>query len=230
MAKRIGILGGLTAESTVTYYQHITRSYQHRFGTHAYPEIVIYSVSFQQFEDWMEGGEWNAIADALADGLSRLHLAGADFVVMATNTMHLLFDRLGERSPVPLLSIVEVTADAIAQQGLECVGLLGTRFTMEKPFYADRLRARGIATIVPDAGEREDVHRVIMRELGQGVIRPESRQRYVEIIERLAGRGAQGVILGCTEIPLLVGPSDTALPLFDTTVLHADAALNLAMQ
>jgi aspartate racemase len=229
MAKRIGILGGLTAESTVTYYQYITRTYQRRFGTHAYPEVLIYSVSFQQFEDWMEAGAWDEIGDALLQGLSRLHLAGADFAVMATNTMHLLLDRLCPRSPIPLLSIVDATADAIQKQGIECVGLLGTRFTMEKSFYADRLRARGISTIVPDADEREEVHRVIMRELGVGVVRPESRRRYVEIMERLAGRGAQGVILGCTEIPLLVSAADTDLPLFDTTVLHADAALNFAL-
>src|SRR5512142_3088320 len=149
MAKRIGILGGLTAESTVTYYQHITRTYQGRFGTHAYPEVVIYSVSFQQFEDWMEAGEWDEIAEALLQGLTRLQLAGADFAVMATNTMHLLFDRLCARSPIPLLSIIDATAEAIRKQGIECVGLLGTRFTMEKPFYADRLRARGISTVVP---------------------------------------------------------------------------------
>jgi aspartate racemase len=229
MAKCIGILGGLTAESTVTYYQHITRTYQQRCGTHAYPEIVIYSVSFQQFEDWMEEGEWERIGEALAHGLVRLHQAGADFAVIATNTMHLLFDRLAARSPLPLVSIVDVTARAISAKGMRRVALLGTRFTMEKGFYEERLAALGIATIVPEPDEREDVHRVIMRELGRGVITDESRRRYVEIIDHLGARGAEGVILGCTEIPLLVRQQDSRLPLFDTTILHAEAALDLAL-
>ncbi len=225
MAKRIGILGGLTAESTVTYDQHITRTYQRRFGTHAYPEVVIYSVSFQQFEDWMEAGEWDEIAEALLQGLSRLHLAGADFAVMATNTMHLLFDRLAAASPIPLVSIVDATADAIRRAGLQTVGLLGTRFTMEKPFYADGLARHGISSLVPDTAAREDIHRVIMQDLSRGELRDESRRRYLEIMDGLAARGAQGIVLGCTEIPLLVTAKDTSLPLFDTAVLHADAAL-----
>lgn len=229
MHKRIGILGGMTPESTVTYYQHIVHSYQRRFGNHAFPEIVIYSVSFQQFEDWMEAGEWDAIARALAGGLRRLHAAGAEIGVIATNTMHLVFDRLERESPIPLLSIVDATARAIARAGVGSVGLLGTRFTMEKPFFVERLARRGIATIVPDPADREQVHRVIMKELSVGVLRDESRQAYLSIIDRLVARGAQGVVLGCTEIPLLVRPEDTPVPLFDTTTLHADEALMYAI-
>jgi aspartate racemase len=228
--KRIGILGGLTAESTVTYYQHIVRSWQQRHGDNAYPEIVVYSLSFQQFEDWMEAGEWDRIAAGLEEGLRRLAAGGADFAVMATNTMHLLFDRLAAASPIPLISIVDATADAIRKAGLSTVGLLGTRFTMEKRFYAEGLARHGIGSIVPDSEEREEVHRVIMQELSRGILRDDSRRRYVAIMNALAERGAEGIVLGCTEIPLLVTPADTKLPLFDTAVLHAEAALAQAAQ
>jgi aspartate racemase len=229
MSKRIGILGGMTPESTITYYQHIVRTYQQRFGTHAFPAIVIYSVSFQQLEDWMEAGEWDEVARVLADGLRRLAAAGADFAVIATNTMHLLFDRLERESPVPLISIVDATARAIGRAGLRTVGLLGTRFAMEKPFYADGLARHGIRTIVPDREEREDIHRVIMRELSFGDLRESSRRRYVEIIENLVRQGAEGAVLGCTEIPLLIKAGDAPVPVFDTAVLHAEEALARAL-
>jgi aspartate racemase len=228
MHKRIGILGGLTPESTVTYYQRIVHRYQQCNGDHGYPEIVIYSVTFQQFEDWMEAERWDAVFDGLIGGLQRLAAAGADFAVMATNTMHILFDRLERSSPIPVLSIVESTADAIERAGLGTVGLLGTRFTMEKAFYREGLARRGIASLVPDRDERADIHRIIMEELSTGMIRESSRHRYVGIIERLVEAGAEGIVLGCTEIPLLVGPEHTGALLFDTAVLHADAALTRA--
>jgi aspartate racemase len=229
MHKRIGILGGLTAESTLLYYQHIVRRYQELAGDHGYPEIVIYSVSFQQFEDWMEREEWEAIAGGLATALDRLAAAGADFAVMATNTMHLLFERLARTSPIPMLSIVEATADAIASAGLKRVALLGTRFTMEKAFYVDGLARRGIAALVPDAPERAVIHRVIMEELARGVVTDESRRTYLGIVDRLASNGAEGAVLGCTEIPLLLKAEHTRLPLFDTAVIHAEAALRRAI-
>lgn len=229
MHKRIGILGGMTPESTLTYYQHIVRTYQQRYGTHAFPEIVIYSVSFQQFEDWMESGEWDAIAVALGDGLERLAAAGADFAVIATNTMHLLFDRLERSSPIPLISIVDATGRAIERTGLHTVGLLGTRFTMTESFYADRLARRGIRTLVPEADEQAEIHRIIMDELSRGELRETSRARYLAIMAKLAAGGAEGIVLGCTEIPLLVRPEHTSVPLFDTAVLHAEEALACAL-
>jgi aspartate racemase len=229
MAERIGILGGLTPESTVTYYLHIVHSYQRRFGDHAFPEIVVYSLSFQRFEDWMEAGEWDRIAEALLIGLERLAAAGAGFAVMATNTMHLHYDRLVRESPIPLVSIIDVTAKAILARGLRSVGILGTRFTMEKPFYAEALARHGIASLVPEKEDRECVHRVIMEELSRGAITEPSRRRYLSIIDKLAARGAEGIVLGCTEIPLLVRPEDTQVPLFDTAVLHAEAALERAL-
>jgi aspartate racemase len=229
MHKRIGILGGMTPESTVTYYQHIVHAWQQRHGDHRYPEIVIFSMSFQQLEDWMEAGLWDDVERALGEGLRSLGAAGADFGVIATNTMHLLFDRLAAASPIPLLSIVEATARAVAGAGLRTVGLLGTRFTMEQPFYADGLARHGIATLVPDPPAREDVHRVIMRELSMGALNDGSRRRYLEIIGDLAARGAEGIVLGCTELPLLVRPEDSPAVLFDTLSLHARAAVDRAL-
>ncbi|MFB3852779.1 MAG: aspartate/glutamate racemase family protein [Vicinamibacterales bacterium] len=225
----IGILGGLTAESTVLYYQHITRRYQELHGDSAYPQIVIYSVSFQQFEDWMEAGRWDDIAGALATALDRIAAAGADFALLATNTMHLLFDRLQASCPIPLLSIVDATADAVTAAGLTKVGLLGTRFTMEKPFYAEGLARRGIQAIVPDKEDRETTHRVIMHELARGVLKDDSRREYLRVMDALAAQGAEGFVLGCTEIPLLVTPACCSLPLFDTARIHAEAALQRAL-
>jgi aspartate racemase len=228
MSKRIGILGGLTPESTVTYYQHIVHRYYQCHGDKSYPEIVIYSVSFQQFEDWMEAEEWEPIFKALLDGLCHLRDAGADFAVIATNTMHLLFDQLEQSSPIPLISILETTGRAIEARGFRVVGLLGSRFTMEKSFYAESLARRGIDSLIPDPADRKEIHRVIMEELGIGLLSDESRKRWLQIISRLRDRGAQGIVLGCTEIPLLIRPDDTSVPLFDTTVLHAEEALRYA--
>jgi aspartate racemase len=158
-----------------------------------------------------------------------LEAAGADFIVIATNTMHLVLDQVQAAVHVPVLSLLDVVADAILARGIKIVGLLGTKFTMEKNLYQDALARRGITVLIPDADDREYVNRVIYDELVAGHIRSESRAGYVEIIQKLAARGAQGVILGCTEIPLLVSEADAGLPLFDTTVLHAEAALSYAV-
>lgn len=227
--KRIGILGGMTAESTVTYYLHIVRRYQQVFGDHGYPEIVIDSLSFQPLEDHMEAGEWDRIVPILGAGLGRLEATGADFVVIATNTMHLLIDQLRKTTRLPIISIVDATAGAVRRAGLDSVALLGTRFTMEKPFYAEGLARHGIESVVPDQADREAIHRIIMTELSRGILTEASRQVYLRIIDRLVERGAKGAVLGCTEIPLLVRPEDTTVPLFDTATIHAEAALEEAV-
>ena len=229
MYKRIGILGGMTPESTVSYYQHIFRRYVELYGDLGYPEMVIYDVSFQRFEDWMGVEDWASIEEALLEGLGRLEVAGADFAVIATNTMHILFDRLEVKSPIPLISIVDATAEAIKEGGLDTVGLLGTQFTMEKPFYAEGLRGHGIETLVPGEEEREYINRVIFQELSTGKLLPESKKGYLKTIEGLVKRGAQGVVLGCTEIPLLVTPELTDVKLFDTATIHAESALRYAI-
>ena len=230
MHKKIGILGGLTPESTVTYYQHIVRRYQELFGNHSYPEIIIYSVSFQKFEDWMDGEDWGSVEEALLSCLESLSAAGADFAIIATNTMHIVFDELRGQSPIPLISIIETTAEAIEREGVNTVGLLGTRFTMEKPFYREGLERHGIKVIVPEKVDRDYINKVVFEELSRGILRPGSRHRFLEIIEGLMRRGAQGMVLGCTEIPLLVTPEHTSVKLFDTATLHAEKALEYAIQ
>ena len=230
MHKKIGILGGMSPESTVEYYQTITRTYTERFGDYGYPEIIIYSVSFQPYVDWPNQGRWDLVAQGLSQAALKLEATGADFIAIATNTMHLVFDQVQANVTVPMLSLLDAVGDAVLARGIETVGLLGTKFTMEKTFYQDALARQGITVLVPDAQDRAYVNTVIYDELVAGHIRDESRAGYVAIIHKLAQRGAEGIILGCTEIPLLVSEEDTGMPLFDTTVIHAEAALNYALE
>ncbi len=230
MHKKIGILGGTSPESTVEYYQYITRTYTERFGDYGYPEVIIYSVSFQPYVDWPNQDRWDLVAEGLSEAAQKLESAGADLIVIATNTMHLVFDQVQASVTVPMLSLLDAVGDAILARGIKTVGLLGTRFTMEKTFYQDALTHKGITVLVPDVQDREFVNAVIYNELVAGQIRDQSRARYVTIIEKLAERGAEGIILGCTEIPLLVNEDDAGMPLFDTTVIHAEAALNYALE
>lgn len=227
--KIIGILGGMSPESTTAYYERITRTYTQRFGDYGYPEIVIYSVSFQPYVDWPEAGRWDLVAEGLSRAARQLEAAGADFALIATNTMHKVFDDVQASVDIPLLSLLDAVGDAIAGQGLDVVGLLGTRFTMETAFYPEALADRDIEVLTPPATDRAAVDRVIYEELVAGELRAASRCRFVEIIERLTERGAQGVVLGCTEIPLLVKAGDVDVPLFDTTAIHAEAALRYAL-
>ncbi len=230
MHKKIGILGGMSPESTVEYYQYITRTYTERFGDYGYPEIIIYSVSFQPYVDWPNQDRWDLVAQGLSEAALKLEAAGADLIIIATNTMHLVFDQVQASVTVPMLSLLDAVGDAILARGIETVGLLGTRFTMEKSFYQEALARQGIAVLVPDVQDRAYVNTVIYDELVAGQIRDESRAGYVAIIRKLAERGAEGVILGCTEIPLLVSEENAGLPLFDTTVIHAEAALKYALE
>ena len=229
MHKRIGILGGLSPESTVTYYEYITRTYTERFGDCGYPEIVIYSICFQKYIDWGDAGRWDAIAQDMIVAAQALERAGAEFGIIATNTMRIVFDEVQAAVKIPFLHLIDATAEAIQAQKLSTVGLLGTKFTMCESFYKDRLAANGITAIVPDEAGRDDVDRTIYEELVRGRIVEASRKRFVEIIDGLQQSGAEGVILGCTEIPLLVSGKDSALPLFNTTTIHAEKALRYAV-
>jgi len=230
MYKRIGILGGLTPESTVPYYMHIVHRYQEMFHNHAYPEVVIFSVSFQQFDDWMAVEDWGSMELELAKGLRALHGAGADFAVIATNTMHNLYHKLDGRNIIPLLSLVDATGAEVKRAGIKKVGLIGTKFAMNKPYYREGLAKYGIKVVVPDEDDQKEVGRVIFEELAYGVLKDESRQNYLAIMERLKKNGAQGVILGCTEIPLLIKQEHTKIPVFDTTIIHAEAAFQHAIK
>jgi aspartate racemase len=227
--KRIGILGGTSPESTVSYYTRITREYTRRFGNYAYPEILIYSVSFQEFVDWQKTGDWGAMATKMKEGFQRLAAAGAQIGLIAANTLHRVFDEVSRESSIPLIHIVDATASAIRKEGISRVGLLGTRYTMQGEFYVERLAKHGITTLLPTVEEQDEIHRVIYEELTRGIIRPKSKAHYLTAIEGLAQQGAKGIILGCTEIPLLVQPEETSLPTFDTAILHADAALDAAL-
>jgi len=229
MHKTIGIVGGMTPESTTIYYETITRRYSQATGDYGYPRIVINSMSFQQFVDWMNDDAWDTIADALTAAVGQLASAGADVALMATNTMHMVFERVQTRAGIPMISIIDATARAVKEHHLNTVGLLGTRFTMQKPFYRDGLLRSGIQTIVPDASAQEKVHDIIFTELGRGLITEDSKQVYLGIISDLEEQGAEGIILGCTEIPLLIQAEDCRLPLFDTAELHAVAALQAAL-
>jgi aspartate racemase len=228
--KKIGILGGMSPESTTLYYEHITRTYTSRFGDYGYPEILIYSVNFQKFVDWQHHGQWKEAAREMGEALERLHGAGADFGLIATNTMHIVFEEVQRAVHMPLLSIVDATAEAILDSGLRTIGLLGTIFTMSERFFRDGLERSGITVLVPEPGEQQQMNKVIYEELCRGEIRPGFRQLFLEIVERLRGRGAAGIVLGCTEIPLLLEPQHCALPLFNTALLHAGKALDFALQ
>ncbi|GAG13116.1 unnamed protein product [marine sediment metagenome] len=230
MHKKIGILGGMSPESTVAYYEHITRTYTERFGDHGYPEVIIYSVSFQPYVDWPQEDRWDLVAQGLSEAAQKLEAAGADFIVIATNTMHLVIDQVQASVQVPILSLLDAVGEAILARAMKKVGLLGTQFTMEKAFYQEALARKGVTVLVPDAKDRQYVNAVIYKELVAGQIRDESRAGLVAIIDELVARGAEGVILGCTEIPLLVSETDAAIPLLDTTVIHAEAALQSAVE
>lgn len=230
MHKKIGILGGMSPESTVSYYEYITRVYTERFGDYGYPEIIVYSVSFQPYVDWPQEERWDLVAQGLSEAAQKLEAAGADFILIATNTMHLVFDQVQASVHVPMLSLLDAVGEAILSRGMKKVGLLGTQFTMEKTFYQEALVQKGITVLTPDAEDRQYVNTVIYDELVANQIRDESRSGFVAIINRLAARGAEGIILGCTEIPLLVSERDTHVPLFDTTTIHAEAALCYAVE
>jgi aspartate racemase len=227
--KKIGILGGMSPESTTLYYEHITRSYTARFGNYGYPEILIYSVNFQKYVDWQHSGQWREAARDMAEALERSHGAGADFGLIAANTMHIVFEEVQRAVHMPLLSIVQATADAVLAAGLRSVGLLGTVFTMSERFFRDGLERSGITALVPEPDSQQRMNEVIYQELCRGEIRPESRRLFLDIIERLRGKGAEGVVLGCTEIPLLVEPQHCDMPLFNTALLHAAKALDFAL-
>lgn len=230
MHRTIGILGGMSPESTVVYYEHITREYTARYGDYGYPEILIYSVNFQRYVDWQRQGRWEEAAGAMAGALERLRLAGADFGIIATNTMHIVFDLVQAAVRMPLLSIVDATAQAIRNAGIRSVGLLGTVFTMRERFFRDGLNRCGIDVVVPQPDTQEQINGIIYGELCRGQTLPQSRMVLLSAIEALQKLGAQGIVLGCTEIPLLVRPEDCGLPLFNTTILHAKRALEYAVQ
>ncbi len=227
--KVIGLLGGMSWESTDYYYQQLNRRTRERLGGLHSAKIVMHSVDFAEVERMQERDAWDEAGEYLAARAHGLRLAGADCVLLCTNTMHRVYPAIQRRLDVPMLHIADGTADALARAEITRVALLGTRYTMEQAFYRERLTARGLEVLIPEAEDRELVHRIIYEELCRGLVRDSSRQTYVRILSSLAEAGAQGVILGCTEIGLLLGQDSSPLPVFDTTLLHVEAALDWAL-
>lgn len=229
--KTIGLIGGMSWESTVPYYRQINELVKQRLGGLHSARIVLYSVDFHDIERLQQGGRWDEAGDLLALAARALESAGADFLVLCTNTMHKVAAAIEAAVRIPLLHIADATAAEIRGAGLRRVGLLATRFTMEQEFYRGRLeQEHAIEVIVPEASDRDLVHRVIYDELCLGAIRADSREHYRQIIARLVDQGAEGIIFGCTEIGLLVSAADAPVPVFDTTAIHAARAVTFALQ
>lgn len=227
--RKIGLLGGMSWESTALYYRLVNEDVRERLGGFHSARLVLASVDFAPVEAMQVAGDWEGAASLLVDEARSLEAAGAECLVLCTNTMHKVADAVDGAVGIPLLHLADVTAEAVRRAGLDRVALLGTRFTMEQPFYADRLRSHGLDVLVPEGEDRTLVHDVIYDELVLGVVREESRAAYVEVVGRLVSHGAEGVVLGCTEIELLIGPDDVDVPVFATTALHARAAVDFAL-
>ncbi|MDO0945306.1 aspartate/glutamate racemase family protein [Chromohalobacter israelensis] len=228
--RTIGLLGGMSWESTESYYRALNEGVKQALGGFHSAKIAMVSVDFAEIETLQRDGRWDAAGEALAAAARQIEHAGADFLLIATNTMHKVAPQVEAAIDIPLLHIADATAESLVADGITRVGLLGTRFTMEQDFYKQRLSERyGIDVVVPDDTQRECVHRVIFEELCLGRIESASREAFLAVIDALHARGAQAVILGCTEIAMLIKATDTQVPLYDTTALHAQAAVKRAL-
>lgn len=228
--KTLGLIGGLSWESTVPYYTYINQAVRQRLGGLHSARLILYSVDFDDIQQLMHAGNWDGAGAALAAAARSLEAAGAEGLVLCTNTLHRVAAAIEGAVHIPLLHLIDATAAAIAGAGLHTVGLLGTRFTMEQPFYRERLQAsHGIRSLSPGSADRAILHRIIFQELCLGRVVDASRSEARHIMDRLVGDGAQGIILGCTELAMLIGPADVSVPLFDTTAIHARRAVDWAL-
>lgn len=226
----IGLLGGMSWESTLSYYKAINEGVKKRLGGLHSAQIALYSVDFDPIEKLQHEGNWDGTAEILTEAAQRVEAAGADFLLICTNTMHKVAPQIESGINIPLIHIADATAETLVSRGIQKVGLLGTAFTMEQDFYKGRLTDKyGLDVIVPDANDRSFIHRVIYEELCLGTVTAEAKDGYLLVIDRLAAEGAEAVILGCTEIGLLVKQEDTEVDLFDTTEIHAQAAVNACL-
>jgi len=228
--KTIGLIGGMSWESSALYYRILNEQVKARLGGLHSAKCIIYSVDFEEIERYQKQGEWDKAAQVLANAAKSIQLAGADFVMICTNTMHKVAQDIAEQITIPLLHIADMTADAILTEGIKTIGLLGTRYTMEQEFYKSRLEQKGIQVLIPEEDDRHIVNQVIYDELCLGQIKQNSKLQYKNIIEKLVLAGAEGIILGCTEIGLLVKQEDATVPLFDTTAIHAKGAVDVALR
>ncbi|MFA3799961.1 aspartate/glutamate racemase family protein [Leptotrichia hongkongensis] len=222
--KTIGLIGGMSWESTVTYYKIINETVKERLGGLHSAKCILYSVDFQEIEECQANGNWEKSGEILGEAANNLEKAGADFIVICTNTMHKVVNQIKEKISIPILHIAEMTAEKILEKGLKNIALLGTKYTMEQDFYKSKLIEKGINVIIPDKNDIEIINKVIYDELCLGTINSDSKKKFLEIVDKLRNKGAEGIILGCTEIGLLIKNEDTDVPLFDTAIIHAEQA------
>lgn len=227
--KTIGLIGGMSWESTVPYYQIINEEVKQKLGGLHSAKIILYSVEFDEIEKCQSSGNWEKSGEILGHAAQGLEAAGADFILICTNTMHKVAPQIASMIHVPIVHIADATADALQEKHIGKVGLLGTKYTMTQDFYKQKLIDRGIEVVIPDEDDIETVNDIIFHELCVGKVLDESRARFQEIIKRLQEKGAEGVILGCTEIGMLIHQPDSALPVFDTTLIHAKKAAEIAL-
>ena len=222
--KTIGLIGGMSWESTVTYYKIINETVKEKLGGLHSAKCILYSVDFQEIEECQASGNWEKSGEILGEAAYNLEKAGADFIVICTNTMHKVVNQIKEKISIPILHIAEMTAEKILEKGLKNIALLGTKYTMEQDFYKSKLIEKGINVIIPDKNDIEIINKVIYDELCLGTINSNSKKKFLEIVDKLRSKGAEGIILGCTEIGLLIKNEDTDVPLFDTAIIHAEQA------
>lgn len=229
--KTIGLIGGMSWESSLEYYRIINETVKEKLGGFHSAKCLMYSVDFEEVEKLQRQGKWDEATDLMIDAAQRVKKGGADFVVICTNTMHKMAEEVQSSINIPLLHLADVTAERIKAQGLKKVGLLGTKFTMEEDFYKGRLiKKHGLEVMIPDDEEREVINNILYNELCMGEIKKISKDKFKKIIDNLVLKGAEGIILGCTEIPLLIDKEDYEIPLFDTTRIHAEEAVEYALQ
>ena len=226
--KKIGLIGGITPESTVLYYQILNRLNANQLGKTHSAELIITSFDFGQISQLVEKGRWDLLNKKMAEAGTNLENAGASCILICANTMHLCIDSVRKVVRIPVIHIADSTAKEIQKKGIQKVALLGTKYTMEKDFFRDILNKHEIETIIPDVEERDEIHRIIYDELAQGEFKKSSKEKYLKIIDSLILNGAEGIVLGCTEIPLLINKNDVSLPIFDTTRIHAAAGFEFA--
>lgn len=222
--KTIGLIGGMSWESTATYYKIINETVKEKLGGLHSAKCILYSVDFQEIEECQANGNWEKSGEILGEAANNLEKAGADFIVICTNTMHKVVNQIKEKISIPILHIAEMTAEKILEKGLKNIALLGTKYTMEQDFYKSKLIEKGINVIIPDKNDIEIINEVIYDELCLGTINSDSKKKFLEIVDKLRNKGAEGIILGCTEIGLLIKNEDTDVPLFDTAIIHAEQA------
>jgi aspartate racemase len=227
--KILGLIGGISWVSTIDYYKAINQGINEQLGDLNFAECMIYSFNYQDIKRNNDANDWDLTLKMLTKAALGMKATGAEAIVLCANTMHMVADRLQENVQLPVIHIATATAEAIKEQGLKTVGLLGTKFTMEQPFFRDKLAEKNIEVLIPDDTDRFRMHYTIFEELGRGILSPETKSFYIDVIRKLVAQGAEGIILGCTEIPMLINSNDVDMPLFDTALIHSKAAVKFAL-